>query len=139
MPRNSFAPTFANWGNFFGIWLFNIPDLKSGGLNIISYSNVLGAHFIILNTLDPMKELLEKRKSTYSDRPCFLLAGELMGGKENVALGLHGDDWKRRKCILRGLSGRTAKEFWDVQTDFRNSFLRRIHKHPDHFVSEIRL
>lgn len=39
----------------------------------------LGNHVLVLNSLKPINDLLEKRANIYSDRPKFTVVGELMG------------------------------------------------------------
>jgi hypothetical protein len=45
----------------------------------VNYAHALGQSFIILNSLKDVNELMEKRAENYSDRPSFVMAGELMG------------------------------------------------------------
>ena len=48
------------------------------------YLNVLGQHFVILNSLEVTTELFEKRSSNYSDRKHTIMLHELY-----VSLSLH--------------------------------------------------
>lgn len=64
MPRSEYALTWAKLGQQYGpvVWLA-IP----------------GQNFLILNSIEDAKELLEQRGSIYADRPRWVMAGELMG------------------------------------------------------------
>lgn len=55
------------------------------------YVEVLGNKLLILNDMESMRELLEKRSQKYSDRPSFVMAKYM--GIENVSTcssALHG-------------------------------------------------
>ena len=41
------------------------------------YLNILGEHFVILNSLEVVTDLLEKRSSNYSDRKHMTMLNEL--------------------------------------------------------------
>lgn len=64
MPRSKYALEWARLGQKYGpvVWL-RIP----------------GQNFLILNSFESARELLEKRGSNYVDRPKWVMAGELMG------------------------------------------------------------
>jgi hypothetical protein len=40
---------------------------------------VLGHHILVLNSLQTINDLLDKRAKIYSNRPVFTVLGELMG------------------------------------------------------------
>jgi hypothetical protein len=54
--------------------------VQAGGL---VYIQVLGDKLLILNDMESMHELLEKRSQKYSDRPSFVMAKYM--GIENVS------------------------------------------------------
>ena len=41
--------------------------------------DILGSNLILLNTIETLKDLYDKRGSIYSDRPTFVVMGELVG------------------------------------------------------------
>ncbi|KAJ7149461.1 cytochrome P450 [Mycena crocata] len=45
----------------------------------IVYMNIFGNSIVVLNTMDAIVDLLERRAGNYSHRPVFTMAGELMG------------------------------------------------------------
>jgi hypothetical protein len=46
-------------------------------LGDVVYARILGKEMIILNTQQAARDLMEKRSAIYSDRPRFVLLGEL--------------------------------------------------------------
>ncbi|KAG8902713.1 hypothetical protein FRC01_009493, partial [Tulasnella sp. 417] len=44
----------------------------------VTYLNVAGQSFLVLNSIDAAKELLGNRGSTYVDRPRFVMTTELV-------------------------------------------------------------
>lgn len=63
-PKDKPCLTWEEWGKTYG------P---------IVYMNVIGKPYIIINSYEIARELLEKRGQKYSDRPRFVMAGELVG------------------------------------------------------------
>lgn len=64
IPRTKPCLTYAKWGQQYGV---------------LTYLNAAGKTLLVLNTFESMKDLLEKRSHVYSDRPRFVMTGELMG------------------------------------------------------------
>lgn len=63
-PKDKPCLTWEEWGKTYG------P---------IVYMNVIGKPYIIINSYEVARELLEKGGQKYSDRPRFIMAGELVG------------------------------------------------------------
>ena len=71
--------TFAEWGKKWGEGFsselcFSFLNFLSGGL---IYARILYKPVIIINDLEIARDLLEKRGSKYSDRPCQVLFSEM--------------------------------------------------------------
>lgn len=64
MPLSHHWNTFTTWGKKYG------P---------VTFVNIVGKPIIVLNNHEAAVELLDKRASIYSDRPRFVMAGELCG------------------------------------------------------------
>ena len=62
MPKTYYWLTFADWAKQYGD---------------IIHMNMLGKHYIILDSFEAVEELLEKRSATYSDRPRMPMVNEL--------------------------------------------------------------
>lgn len=81
-PKDKPCLTWEEWGKTYG------P---------IVYMNVIGKPYIIINSYEVARELLEKRGQKYSDRPRFVMAGELVGLGIQTALAPFGPLWKRHR------------------------------------------
>ena len=55
------------------------------------YLDVAGQPIVVLNSLKPAFELLERRSSNYSDRPRFIMAQEILNGGLALPLMRHDD------------------------------------------------
>ncbi|KAI0256925.1 cytochrome P450 [Lactifluus subvellereus] len=76
-------------------WLFK-KDCKRKFQDIM-YLNALGQPILILNSLKPASDLLDRRANIYSDRPRFIVAHEILcGGLFGVSLP-YGDFWRRNR------------------------------------------
>ena len=62
MPKSYYWITYADWAKRYGD---------------VIHANVLGTHYIILNSLEAVEDLLEKRSAIYSDRPRLPMMNEL--------------------------------------------------------------
>ena len=62
MPKTYYWLTFADWAKQYGD---------------VVHLNMLGKHYIILDSFEAVEELLEKRSATYSDRPRMPMMKEL--------------------------------------------------------------
>ncbi|KAF8607170.1 cytochrome P450 [Ceratobasidium sp. AG-I] len=135
MPRNEPNWTaFVRWGKETG--------------NVV-YAPVLGQDMIILNSREAAVELLEKRSVSYSDRPRVVMAGELMGWDQLVALNPYNDKVRRiRKLLHDGMSPKLiqasdnipsyAEEWWPLQEQEALKFLQRLLHTPEDLISHIR-
>ena len=57
----------------------------------VLYLDVAGQPIVVLNSLKPAFELLERRSSNYSDRPRFIMAQEILNGGLVLSLMRHDD------------------------------------------------
>ena len=84
----------------------------------ILHFQVLGQHFVVLNSLHSARDLLEKRSSIYSDRPRFVLLSEMYVGFRWVKLGMLNSNrtgWVGK--ARRPICDSTCNEFCSVRTD----------------------
>jgi hypothetical protein len=69
MPVDKPWVVFDEWRKTYGkTFIINASVAIITGLGDIIYLNVLGQRFVILNSLEVISDLLEKRSSNYSDR-----------------------------------------------------------------------
>ena len=122
------------------------------------YLNVLGKHFVILNSLEAISDLFEKRSSNYSDRMQTTMLVELYVSHSfyleeyakktdrcrmnwRVALGLmpYGLRWRRhRKLFHEYFNHNAVTKYQPIQRQEVQAFLRRLLVTPDDFLHHIR-
>ena len=123
--------------------------------------NVLGQHILVLNSLEVITDLLEKRSSNYSDRKQTTMMIELCVSlslfsfhlKELVKnavrcrmdLGLsmsrmpYGPWWrKHRKSFHEYFQRNAVTKYQPIQRQETRAFLRRLLITPDNFLHHIR-
>ncbi|EKM53001.1 uncharacterized protein PHACADRAFT_175458 [Phanerochaete carnosa HHB-10118-sp] len=79
------------------------------------YMNVMGRHFIVVNSLDVARDLLDKRSATYSHRPRLVMATELVGRNTLLFMNYGPNFRKIRKLVSTFTNARTAAKYWPVQ------------------------
>ena len=116
--------------------LMNLPIL----LGDVIYLNLLGQPMVILNAAEDAIALLEKRGNIYSDRPIFMMGGEMVGWKYILGLTPYGDRFRMyRKFIAKFVGGRAQVEkHLELQEYETKGFLKRILKDPEHVSDHIR-
>ncbi|KZP11706.1 cytochrome P450 [Athelia psychrophila] len=105
----------------------------------VVYLHIFGQGIVFLNTPEAVSELLDKRGDIYSDRPQFVMAGELCGGKDMVAFVHYGDQSKRqRKYMQKALGASSIREYQPLITTETASFLNRLLDDPTDYVNILR-
>ncbi|KAG8893147.1 hypothetical protein FRC01_013757, partial [Tulasnella sp. 417] len=86
LPKSRFALTWTKLGQQYGplTWL-TIP----------------GRNFLIINSFEAAKEILEKRGSNYINRPRFVMMGELVGFQELTPLNQYDALWRAQRTLLK--------------------------------------
>ncbi|KIJ28116.1 hypothetical protein M422DRAFT_270609 [Sphaerobolus stellatus SS14] len=74
MPVDSPWLTFTKWKKKYGD---------------IIHVDILGRPLVIINSAKVARELMDKRSAVYSDRPHFIMAGDLVGYSETFPLAKH--------------------------------------------------
>ena len=102
--------------------------------------NLLGQPLIVLNSLRVAAEMLEKKGSIYSERPTFMMSGEIVGWKDGVSLIAYGDRLREARRSIHKFMG-SKQEFsrfhslLQLQT---HKFLKRVLRSPDDVSAHIR-
>ncbi|KAI0746370.1 cytochrome P450 [Daedaleopsis nitida] len=100
----------------------------------------LGTKVLVLNSMEVITELLEKRSSVYSDRPKFTVVGDLMGLGQSMPLLSYGEEWRaHRKLAHTALSPTAIKRYHIVQEDLAAILCKQILELPDDFFTHVRL
>ncbi|VDC01477.1 unnamed protein product [Peniophora sp. CBMAI 1063] len=63
----------------------------------IIYLTMLGKPMIVLNSASIAVELLERRANIYSDRPCMIVANDIMSKGLNLPSSRYGETWRRMR------------------------------------------
>ncbi|EIW83763.1 cytochrome P450 [Coniophora puteana RWD-64-598 SS2] len=104
----------------------------------IIYTKLLGSDYIIVNTYDAAKALLEQRSSVYSDRPVFP-ANKLFGIDFNTVLQPYGDTWRlHRKLFHHSLRGETAIRYQNLYLEKAHGLLANLLDAPEGFEGHFR-
>ncbi|KAH7909763.1 cytochrome P450, partial [Hygrophoropsis aurantiaca] len=124
-------PRFQAWHTFLS-WKHQYGDLV--------YVETLGNGVLILNTMEMVTDLLEKRASIYSDRPIFTMVGELMGIDNSIPMLQGGAAWRQqRKMAHTALSSEAVKKYHTVQENFVAMYVNSLIDKPEDFIAQLRL
>lgn len=107
--------------------------------DIVSVS-LLGQTLVILDNPRHAVELLDRRSNIYSDRPVLMMAGELVGWNQALALSRYGDRFKEyRKFFHKVIGSRSnLQRFHGLVETETHKFLRRVLHGPDEVHAHIR-
>ncbi|KAF5350156.1 hypothetical protein D9756_009108 [Leucocoprinus leucothites] len=104
------------------------------------YFHGLGNSVLVLNSMDAIKDLLEKRSNKYSNRPVFTVVGTMMGLGQSMPLLPYGPEWRAsRKLAHVALSPAAVAKYHHVQEDLTVLLLRDFLDNPQEFFSHVRL
>jgi hypothetical protein len=76
IPLSAQEKTFAAWGNMVSAHPLPLFFLTNPVGDVI-YLHCLGKKLLVLNSVEATQDLLDKRGATYSNRPRFVLFGEM--------------------------------------------------------------
>ncbi|KAI0347293.1 cytochrome P450 [Trametopsis cervina] len=125
MPPHHEWLQFTEWGDKFG-------DLV--------YLRLLSQPVLILNTASHATALLHKKSSIYSDRPSFIMAGELIGWKRTLGLTPYGERFREyRRFIHRLIGGKEQmRRFHSLEYEETKRFVGRVLRRPEGLAGHIR-
>ncbi|KAJ7115441.1 cytochrome P450 [Mycena epipterygia] len=105
----------------------------------ILHLNVAGKSIIVLSSLEAVEDLLDKRASTYSDRPRLPMVNELMCWSLGLAFMKYGDRWRtHRRLFHEQFNSVAVQNFRPKLRDGTHDLLRRMVKQPDDFLHHLR-
>jgi cytochrome P450 len=103
------------------------------------YLNVLGRHFLVLNSLEVISDLFEKRSSNYSDRIHLTMLSELMNYAIIMAFMPYGQWWrKHRRLFHEHFHHNVVTKYQPIHKQEVQALLRRLLVTPDNFLHHIR-
>ncbi|KAH9175638.1 cytochrome P450 [Lactarius sanguifluus] len=83
----------------------------------VMYLDAAGSPTIVLNSLKPAVELLERRSNNYSDRPRFIMAQEILSKGLVMGFMSYTASWRRqRRAAQATLSKEAVQEYYPVLT-----------------------
>ncbi|GJJ06884.1 hypothetical protein Clacol_001080 [Clathrus columnatus] len=124
MPHYRQWETFKKWHELYG-------DMV--------YLNVLGKHILFLNSSKIANELLEKRSLIYSDRPHFIMLGDLVGFDWIPTLMCYGERFRRHRQVLyQSLNSFCLDRYKLIQTKHARILLSRMLAEPEDFLNHLR-
>lgn len=102
--------------------------------------SVFGQQYIIANSAKVAVDLLEKKGSTFSDRPVLQMGGELVGWKNTLVLLPYGERFRNYRKLAHRLFGNhaTMKAFHPVEEEETQRFLRRVLNRPHDLSAHVR-
>ncbi|GJE96467.1 cytochrome P450 [Phanerochaete sordida] len=130
-------------GNLFDVpaedsWLTFIEWSRRYGSDIIHFE-VLGQHFVVLNSAQVCKDLFDKRSQIYSDRQQTVMAQELTGWHRVMALMAYGDGWRQQRRLLHQHFRQPAVAHYDVHIrKGARTLVRLLLESPEKFLRHIR-
>lgn len=125
VPKDKPCLTWEEWGKTYG------P---------LVYMNIVGKPYIIINSYEVARELLEKRGGKYSDRPRFVMAGELVGLGIQTALAPFGPLWRRhRKFFASALAPHViVKNYSSIHERKAYQFIQYCLDRPEEYRQNIK-
>ncbi|KAK0194733.1 cytochrome P450 [Armillaria mellea] len=105
----------------------------------ILYVETSGHRILVLNTLDAVVDLLNDRANVYSDRPTFVMVGEMMGLDNSVPMLPYGSTFKQhRKLCHISLNPESVKLYHGIQEDATAMYLSSILDTPTSFIKQLK-
>ncbi|PPQ70878.1 putative Dimethyltryptamine 4-hydroxylase (PsiH) [Gymnopilus dilepis] len=125
MPSNSPWLTYLQWGETYQ--------------TDIIYLNAGGTEMVILNTLEAITDLLEKRGSIYSGRFESTMVNELMGWDFDLGFITYGERWREeRRMFSKEFNEKNIKQFRHAQIRAANLLVGQLTKTPERWHQLIR-
>ncbi|KIO33201.1 hypothetical protein M407DRAFT_18054 [Tulasnella calospora MUT 4182] len=114
-PQSRFALTWTELGNRYGplTWL-TFP----------------GQNFLVINSFEAAKELLERRGSNYLDRPRWVMLREVMDLEYITTFSGYTADWRRQRAYLK-----QALSMAVVKRDYSSLLETKARQYLDHCVA----
>ncbi|KAF9527652.1 cytochrome P450 [Crepidotus variabilis] len=122
-------------GNFFNFPMSNQQEtftLWSQLFGDVVYSNVLGNHFVTINTAEAVEDILTKKAGNSSNRPNMVMAMELVGmGWATLFKQPGAEHREERKLLHTGLSPAGLKVWANMVDSQANKYVRSLIKGCD--------
>ncbi|KAJ6576409.1 cytochrome P450 [Mycena vulgaris] len=104
----------------------------------IIHLSVGGLSIIVLDTLDVVDELLERRSSIYSDRPRMIMLNELVGWNWSFPFKCADDAWKQqRKMIHNEFHVKAVAQFRPQELKAVHDMLKKLLDSPETWYDDL--
>lgn len=101
------------------------------------YCNLLGNHFVIINSEKLAQELLDRRSHIYSDRP-YISTNELFGMDFNTGLLSYGSTWRLHRKLFRIALGKdVTPTYMPMQLQKVHQFLQNLLDSPQDYANHV--
>lgn len=106
----------------------------------VVYMRVFSRQFVVLNSLEAITDLYEKRSAKYSTRPNSVMGGTLVGREQTAIIFMkYGPKWKQTRQLIHGwLSQRALTKYVPMQALCSYRLMQNLLDDPDHFAEHIR-
>ncbi|EIM79508.1 cytochrome P450 [Stereum hirsutum FP-91666 SS1] len=131
IPRTQEYKVYAQWGKTYG------AITLAGDVCSVS---TFGTRLVILNSRKAAHDLLEKRSEKYSNRPSYVMAGDLVGWKDTLVLLPYAARLRSYRTMIHKLIGTkiAVKEFNEFMEREALLCARRLLSDPNDFIGPIR-
>ncbi|KLO17594.1 cytochrome P450 [Schizopora paradoxa] len=103
----------------------------------IVHIQLMGDHVVVINSAEAAAQILNR--AIYSDRPRFVMAGEIMGYVRSMALAPWGNHWKSmRRLTQHGFSKSSVQKFLPNHEDGARRFVRSLLEKPSKYLETLR-
>ncbi|KAM5539123.1 hypothetical protein V8D89_007346 [Ganoderma adspersum] len=101
--------------------------------------SALGTNIVVVNKLEVVNGLLDKRSSIYSDRPRMVMLNELCGFGWGLAFMPYGDPWRdSRRIAHQEFRSGPVKRFRPIEQRVSMQFLVNLYRHPEKLMYNLR-
>ena len=106
----------------------------------ITYLNIMGQEMIILNSSKTAIDILDKRSSIYSNRPVYMMAGEIIGWNNTLGFTQYGPRFREvRKYLSKSIGTRAnVEKFAPLLEKETAKFVARVMGDPGSLVKQIK-
>ena len=111
VPLSSPWLVFAQWAKCYGMQSGppskeRLNIFSTGEINLLT---IFGRHIVIINSLDVARDVLSKRSAIYSDRPRWVMGGDLCGLDRTTVLAPYESKLKQHRSLFsRGVSAKSS-------------------------------
>ncbi len=144
VPRTEPWRPYTTWSQEFGHCVFARAQqylIFGPQLGPVFQFRTFRRNFVVLNTIEAVTELLEKRSANYSDRPMSWMLFGLVGRGLSVfnISSLHPWHKKYRKMLHGGLNAAFIKEHWPLLQEEASKLAQTFVRDSSNLEANIRL